>query len=141
MPNIQRCCGNRVAPATRIGLLPENIGSAWVSLPQTIMARPRMKILPPIVMMTSPRGDGFFNGLMASRSKITPTTVVTRTARSIAAGSGILTTEKKNQESIPPSMTNSPCAKFMFPVELKIIAKPRPISEYMAPVESPERRY
>jgi len=75
-------------------------------------------MLPPMVMMTRPRGVADLRGLMASRSNTMPTTVVRRMAPGIAAAKGRPAAPRSDRVNIPPSMTNSPWAKLMMPVAL-----------------------
>ena len=103
---------------TRIGSLPENVGRAWVSFPQMSMTNPRIRMLPPMVMMTIPSGVADLSGRIASRSKRAPTAVATRIAQKMAKGRGSLTVVRKKNDNIPPSITNSPWAKLMILVEL-----------------------
>ena len=116
--SIQRCWGSMVAPAISIGSLPEKAGSEWVSLSQTSMAMPLIRILPPMVIMTSSKGDGFLRGRIARRSNEIPMIVDDATARIIAIGNGSFTAFRKKSVNIPPSITNSPWAKLMISVEL-----------------------
>ena len=60
---------------------------------------------------------------MASWFSATPTPAVTAMAISAASGSGRPAAWAKTV-IMPPSMTNSPCAKFTTPEALKMMVKP-----------------
>jgi len=82
----------------------------------------------PMVMMISWMTLALRTGRMVKRSISPPTMTVARTAAAIASGSGRLQAVRKNTLNIPPSMTNSPWAKLMMPVVLKMIVNPSPVS-------------
>jgi hypothetical protein len=108
----QRFCGRRVTSPRRIGVSPEKCGRAWMSLPQMSRARPRRKMEAPMVMMMVPTTVIPRAGAMAKRCSIIPSSMVTSTARRIAAGSGTPCPADREMALIAPSITNSPWARF-----------------------------
>ena len=70
----------------------------------------------PMVMMTIRSTEGLWSQRMKTISMTAPTIIVRTTASRMASGSG------RNWFSVtavmPPSITNSPCAKLMIPVAL-----------------------
>ena len=81
-----------------MGSLPEKAGKALVSFPQMSIAAPRIKILAPIVIIIRLSGFAFCRGLIARRSKQTPTIVEIATARTIAGMIDSFKTVKKNRQ-------------------------------------------
>jgi hypothetical protein len=65
----------------------------------------------PIVMMIRVTAEAPRAGRIAKRCRARPTRTVTRTASSAASGSG-RPAAIRNTVTMPPSITNSPCAKF-----------------------------
>ena len=118
MASTHRVCGMSAAPKNDRGSLPENAGRAKVSLPQSSMAPPRMRMLTPMVMMTRLMAGQSRTGRMARRSTSAPSSVVPATARTMASGSGRPRARMQNTLIMPPSITNSPWAKLMMPVAL-----------------------
>ena len=107
----QRLCGSSVAPPMRIGASPEKLGKRCSCLSNTTCATPRMKIEAPMVMMMSETTGAPRAGSMASLFSATPTAAVSRIASSAASGRGTPAWKAK-KVIMPPSMTNSPWAKF-----------------------------
>ena len=70
----------------------------------------------PMVMITIRSTEGLWSQRMKTISMTAPTIIVMTTAARMASGRG------RNWFSVtavmPPSMTNSPCAKLMMPVAL-----------------------
>jgi len=89
-----------------------------VSLPQISIAAPRINMLAPIVIMIKRIGLASFSGLIANRSNVIPATVAISIDKTIAGKRGKPQKTRKNTVNIPPSITNSPCAKLMIPVAL-----------------------
>ena len=77
-----------------------------------IAAMPRRKIDAPMVMMINVTADAPRAGSIARRCRRSPTAVATTIASSAARGIGTPAAAAKNV-TMPPSMTNSPCAKLM----------------------------
>ena len=98
-------------PLIRIGAVPENDGRVWNCLSYTTWARPRRNTDAPIVMMIKATTDAPRAGSIAKRWISSPMTVVAITARMAAAASGS-PSDVRNHVVMPPSITNSPCAKF-----------------------------
>jgi hypothetical protein len=65
----------------------------------------------PMVMMMSVTADAPRAGSIAKRCSASPTATAARMASTAAIGSGMPAATAKTV-TIPPSMTNSPCAKF-----------------------------
>ncbi|CFN71817.1 Uncharacterised protein [Bordetella pertussis] len=126
-PIIHRLCDRMVAPSTCIGSSPENAGRLWICLPNRLCTAPRMKIEAPMVMMMSETTGAPRAGSIARRFNATPVAAVTAMASSAASGSARPAPCAKTV-IMPPSMTNSPWAKFTTPVALKMIANPRATS-------------
>ena len=95
-----------------MGVSPENEGSAAASLPHSSIAEPLRKIDPPMVMMMRLVSDTFLSGASVSRSSSKPTSVTMSTDPAKAARSG-MPVPTSATAVIPPSMTNSPCAKLI----------------------------
>ena len=100
-----------VAPRIWIGVSPEKAGKRWSCLSKTSCATPRMKIEAPMVMMMSETTGAPRAGSMASLLSATPTAAVPAMAISAASGSGRPAMCAKTV-IMPPSITNSPWAKF-----------------------------
>ena len=64
-----------------------------------------------MVMMINVTGDASRAGSIASQYNSRPTMTETQTARTAASGSGT-PAAVRNTVTMPPSITNSPCAKF-----------------------------
>ena len=79
-----------------------------------------------MVMMTAFMAGAPARGRMVSRSISPPTTAVARQAARMARGNGSPIPANQT-DSRPPSITNSPWAKLMMPVVLKIMVNPSPI--------------
>jgi len=77
----------------------------------------------PMVMITRLMAGAPATGRMVRRSMTAPTTVVARAARTTARPTGRPRCAK-DTANMPPSMTNSPWAKLMRPVVLKMMVKP-----------------
>ena len=113
-----RLCGSIVAPASTIGLSPENGASAWAPLPIVASTPPRRTIETPMVMMmrvvtSAPRAGSIaiLATMQADRDDRGR-----RRRRPPAAGARQPAT--RNAAIMPPSMMNSPCAKLITPEAL-----------------------
>ncbi len=78
----------------------------------TTAATPRSRIEAPMVMMISVTGDAPLAGSIASRCSAMPTRTATASASRAASGSGMPAATAK-KVTMPPIMTNSPCAKLI----------------------------
>ena len=112
-----RLCGSSVAPNRWIGWSPENAGSACTRLSHTSWARPRRNSETPIVMMISVTVPAWRAGSIASFSTSSPTITAAATASSTATGSGRPVASRLTA-LMPPTITNSPCAKLIAPLAL-----------------------
>jgi len=110
-PRTQKLCDWTDAPSTSIGASPENDGSLWNCLSNRICAAPRSRIEAPMVMMIKVTAGAPRAGSIASQYSRSPTATAATTAMSAASGSGT-PAAATNTVTMPPSMTNSPCAKF-----------------------------
>ena len=92
-------------------------------LSQTSCATPRRKIDAPIVMMISVTMSAFFARPTARRSSARPTIAAMPIAPRIATGMGTPVATRETA-LMPPIITNSPWAKLMTRLALKMIEKP-----------------
>ena len=76
-----------------------------------------------MVMMTSVTVLALRAGEIAMRSMTSATIADVATASRIASGSG-MPRARKLTALMPPTITNSPCAKLIAPLALNTIAKP-----------------
>ena len=87
------------------------------------MAAPFRKIEQPMVMMMRLVTDTWRSGASVSRSSASPTRLTLTTAPAQARTSG--SPARVNATAVmPPSVTNSPCAKLIASVALKTVLKP-----------------
>ena len=107
----QSAWGRMVAPMIWIGVSPVKAGKRWSCLSKTSWATPRMKIQAPMVMMMSDTTGAPRAGSIASLLSATPTPAVATIAASAASGIGRPAMLAKTV-IMPPSITNSPWAKF-----------------------------
>ena len=110
-PSTQKLCGWIAAPNKSTGASPVKAGSLWNCLSKTICATPRNRIDAPIVMMIKVTADAPRAGSIASQYSSRPTTTAMQIAISAASGRGTPAADA-NTVTIPPSITNSPWAKF-----------------------------
>ena len=122
-PITHRLCGTIVAPRIEIGVSPDSAGNGWMRLSQTSCARPRRKIDAPMVMMIRVTTSALRAWPTASRSSSRPTTPETATAPRIATGIGAPAATSETA-LMPPIITNSPWAKLITRLALKMIEKP-----------------
>ncbi len=99
-----------------------------MSFPHRSIATALMNMETPMVIMMRFITEAFLTGLMASLSMRKPTKVAISRARAMHRPRGRPVHRLTKTLSIPPSMTNSPWAKLIIPVALKIIVKPRAVS-------------
>jgi hypothetical protein len=118
IPRIQTVWGRIVASNNRIGFSVEKCGRLKVSLPQANIAPPLSNIDPAMVMIIKLRTEGIFRGWIHSLSKAVPISVTASTAIGKATHIGKFKGPTSDTINIPPSITNSPCAKLMILVEL-----------------------
>ena len=107
-----RLCGSSAAPPIIHGSVPAKAGNEWKFLSNTMAEMPRRKIEAPMVMMISVTADAPRAGSIANWCSKSPTAVATTIASRAAIGSGTPAAAAKNV-TMPPSMTNSPCAKLI----------------------------
>jgi hypothetical protein len=118
IPTTQMYWGLRDAPIKAIPFSPEKGGRKWVSFPHINMAIPLNRMETAMVTIIRVTTVGFFIGEMANLSMIMPTKVRITTVRRNPKIRGNLSIPVKNIMMSPPSITNSPWAKFMIEVEL-----------------------
>jgi hypothetical protein len=94
---------------------------------QITWAAPRRKIEAPIVMMIRVTTEAPRAVSTANLSSAMPTRVAATIASPIATGMGSPAATSETV-AMPPIMTNSPWAKLITWLELKMIEKPRPTS-------------
>ena len=101
---------------SEVTAVPVKYGKARTPSPHNSSASSRMAMDRPMVMMIRRSTDGRRSQRMNSISISAPTSMVATTAPAMATGMG----KKACRVTpiIPPSMTNSPCAKLMMPVVL-----------------------
>ena len=116
-----------VAPAMAMGRSPLNGGRLWKLRSQITWAAPRRKIEAPMVMIMSVTTEAPRAGSTANFSSAMPTMVAAATASRMASGMGRPSATSETV-AMPPIMTNSPWAKLITWLALKMIEKPRPTS-------------
>ena len=84
-----------------------------MSTPQSSPTMPRMKMAAPMVMMMRLTTEALLAGRMASVYRSAPIAVEMSIERGMEQYIGIPTESRSMKEIMPPSMTNSPCAKLM----------------------------
>ena len=112
-----------VAPATAIGVSPVNGLSACRFLSHTSIASPRRKIDAPIVMMISVTTEAPRAGSTANFSSARPTSAAATIASGIASRYGN-PLAVSDTVAMPPIITNSPWAKLITWLALKMMEKP-----------------
>ena len=123
-PRIQRAWGTNVAPSMRNGRSPVKAGRPAAFLPRETMTPPLMRIEAPMVTMMRLNTSAWRTGRITSRSISTPTAVTAATVTTNTTTSGRPVAESSAAPSIPPSIENSPWAKFTAPVALKTTLSP-----------------
>ena len=114
-PSTHRLCGRIVAPSSAIGSAPVNAGSGCTRLSHSTCASPRRNSATPMVMMISVTTSARpvrCAGSMANFSTTMPTPPAAATASGTAAHSGS-PKPTSDTAAMPPTMTNSPCAKLI----------------------------
>ena len=123
-PTIQSAWGTKVAPSTRMGRSPVKAGSPAAFLPRETMTPPLIRIDAPMVTMMRFSTSACAMGRMIRRSIRMPTAVTATMVRTTTSARGRPVAERMDAPSMPPSMANSPWAKFTAPVALKTMLSP-----------------